>query len=78
MIVTTPYVPDPEGFPGGRMLGATLRARRVGAGLTLRRCAEQMGVSMERLSRVERGIDAMTVAERDGFERAILAGKEQK
>ena len=56
MIITSPYVPDPEGYPGGRSFGLTIRGRRMGAGLTLRRCGEDRGISMTYLSRIARGL----------------------
>lgn len=55
MIVAGPFQPDPEKYPGGRAFGLTIRGRRVGAGLTLRRCAERMGLTMTELSAVEQG-----------------------
>jgi transcriptional regulator with XRE-family HTH domain len=75
MIITSPYVPDPEGYPGGRSFGLTIRGRRMGAGLTLRRCAEDMGISMTELSNIERGLVAMTTEQRERFEGALRAVK---
>ncbi len=48
------------------MTGLTLRFRRIGAGLTLRRCAELIGLSMTSLSAVEQGAALFTES---GFER---------
>lgn len=73
MIITSPYVPDPEGYEGGRAFGLTIRGRRMGAGLTLRRCAEDMGISMSDLSAIERGLIAMTTEQRERFEGALRA-----
>lgn len=75
MIITSPYVPDPEGYPGGRSFGLTIRGRRMGAGLTLRRCAEDMGISMTILSAIEKGTIAMTDEQRERFEGALRAAK---
>ena len=69
MIVTTPDNPAPEKYAGGRMLGLTIRGRRVGAGLTLRRCAELMGLTMTDLSAVERGQRPFTEQEFSDFNR---------
>lgn len=66
MIVTTPDTPRDEPY---RAVGATLRARRVGAGITLRRCATHLGISMTHLSRIERGEVEMTDTERIAFDR---------
>lgn len=67
MIVTTPHQPDPEKYPGGRMLGLTIRGRRVGAGLTLRRCAAMMGLTMTDLSAAEQGQRPLTDQEFSEF-----------
>ncbi len=67
MIVTTPDTP--RDYPHAAV-GATLRARRIGAGLTLRRCATHLGISMTHLSRIERGEIAMTNTERAAFDAA--------
>lgn len=67
MIVTTPD--RPRDYPHAAV-GATLRARRVGAGLTLRRCAQHLGISMTHLSRIERGELQMTASERIAFDAA--------
>ena len=67
MIVTTPDTP--RDYPHAA-LGATLRARRIGAGLTLRRCAELVGISMTHLSRIERGEIEMGRTERTAFDAA--------
>lgn len=75
MIVTSPYAQEPEGYLGGRSFGLTIRGRRMAAGLTLRACAEQMGVSMSRLSRIETGMEAMTEADRSAFENAVKQKK---
>lgn len=67
MIVTTPDTP--RDYPHAA-IGATLRARRIGAGLTLRRCAMHLGISMTHLSRIERGEVEMTNTERAAFDAA--------
>ena len=69
MIVTTPHQPEPEKYSGGRMLGLTIRGRRVGAGLTIRRCAELMGLTMTDLSAVEQGQRPFTDQEFSDFNR---------
>ena len=74
MIVTTPDNPKPEAYPGGHAFGATIRGRRMQAGLTLRRCSEEMGKSMTWLSEVETGQREMVGADRADFER-VLAGQ---
>lgn len=51
------------------MLGLTIRGRRVGAGLTLRRCAELMGLTMTGLSAVEQGQRPFTEHEFSDFNR---------
>lgn len=57
------------------MLGLTIRGRRVGAGLTLRRCAELMGLTMTDLSAVEQGQRPFTDQEFSDFNRvANLTG----
>lgn len=61
----------PEHSPGARMVGQTVRMRRIGAGLTLRRCAELMEISMTALSAVEQGAMVFTESEFDAFNRAI-------
>lgn len=73
MIVATPHDPLPERYPGGRAFGETIRGRRVRAGLTLRGCAELMGVSMTTLSQIEQGQMAMSQDEFDAFGRAEAA-----
>lgn len=55
------------------MLGLTLRARRIESGLTLRRCAEAMGMSMTDLSAVEQGARVFTPDEFERFNRALEA-----
>lgn len=74
MIVTTPHEPSPEGSPGARAFGLTIRARRVRAGVTLRACAARMGVTMTLLSYWEQGRIDMPEDRRDAFERAIGGG----
>lgn len=74
MIVTTPDNQKPEAYPGGHAFGATIRGRRMQAGLTLRRCSEEMGKSMTWLSEVETGQREMVGADRADFER-VLAGQ---
>ena len=71
MISPTPATPRPEKYPGGSAFGATIRGRRTGAGLTLRKCAEAMGKSMAWLSEVETGQRAMVGADRADFERVL-------
>lgn len=66
----------PESYPGGRAFGLTIRGRRQQAGLTLRRCAEAMGISMYDLSRIERGERLMTPTEFEAFGRASQARPE--
>lgn len=56
------------------MLGLTIRGRRVGAGLTLRRCAELMGLTMTNLSAVEQGQRPFTERERLAFDAAMRIG----
>lgn len=51
------------------MFGLTIRGRRVGAGLTLRRCAELMGLTMTDLSAVEQGQRPFTEQEFSDFNR---------
>ena len=70
MIATAPYQPEPERYPGGRAFGATIRARRIGAGLTLRRCAELLGLTMTELSAIEQGQRRMSEQEFAAFGRA--------
>ena len=74
MIVTTPHKPDPEKYLGGRMLGLTIRGRRVGRGLTLRRCAELMGMTMTDLSAVEQGQRPLSEREFREFNRVVAVG----
>jgi len=80
MIVTTPHNPEPEKYAGGRMFGLAIRGRRVGAGLTLRRCAELMGLTMTDLSAVEQGQRPFTEQEFSDFNRVanLKPGGEQK
>ena len=73
MIITTPDNPTPESYPGGHAFGATIRGRRMQAGLTLRRCAEEMEMTMTDLSAVEQGQRAFTHDERARFERVIAS-----
>lgn len=70
MIATTPHEPAPERYPGGRAFGATIRARRVGAGLTLRSCADAIGISMTALSAIEQGQRRMSEPELEAFGKA--------
>ncbi|MBL8765444.1 MAG: helix-turn-helix transcriptional regulator, partial [Phycisphaerae bacterium] len=63
MIVTDPYQPAPEKHPGGAVFGNAVRERRLAAGLTLRACAELVGISMSDLSAVEQGQRAFSVQE---------------
>lgn len=67
MIVNQPDTP--RDYPHAAE-GSTLRARRIGAGLTLRRCAMHLGISMTHLSRIERGEVEMTNTERAAFDAA--------
>ena len=69
MIVAAPNQPEPEKYPGGRMLALAIRGRRVGAGLTLRRCAELLGLTMTDLSAVEQGQRPFTEQEFSDFNR---------
>lgn len=78
MIVTTTHVPQPEKYPGGLAFGETIRFRRVGAGLTLRKCAEQMGVSMTTISMIEQGQMIMTSDEFDAFGRTVRAARDYR
>ena len=71
MIADGPAPIPPESSPGARAFGLTIRGRRIGAGMTLRACAERMGVSMTRLSAIEMGAADMTESEREAFEIAI-------
>lgn len=71
MIASGPPPQMPEKEPGSRMIGQTIRMRRVQAGLTLRRCAELMGMSMTALSAVEQGGMVFTESEFDCFNRVI-------
>jgi len=71
VIVTTPYEQPPERYPGGRAFGETIRGRRIRAGVTLRKCAEKMGVSMTTLSQIEQGQMAMSQDEFDAFGQAL-------
>ena len=64
---TTPYQP-PEHEPGARAFGQECRGRRIDNALTLRLCAELMGMSMTDLSAVEQGARGFTHDERDRFE----------
>lgn len=67
MIVTTPDTPRPEQYPGGAAFGKTIRARRVQAGLTLRTCAERLGLYMSSMSLIEQGQRRMSDAELEAF-----------
>lgn len=71
MIVTTFDTPHPEQYPGGSTFGKTIRARRVQAGLTLRTCAERLGMYMSSLSLIEQGQRRMSDAETDAFNQLI-------
>lgn len=53
---------SPVHDPGALELGATLRARRAAAGLTLQEVAEATGVSRSFLSQVERGLASPSIA----------------
>ena len=66
MIVPTPDTP--RDFPHVAV-GAVIRARRIGAGLTLRRCATHLGISMTHLSRIERGEVELDAEQRAAFDR---------
>lgn len=57
------------------MLGLALRARRIESGLTLRRCAEAMGMSMTDLSAVEQGARVFTPDEFDRFNKVLEEAK---
>lgn len=70
MIINGQDVPRPESYPGSRSYGRTIRARRIRAGLTLRRCADAIGVSMTELSAIERGERQMAPAELERFNAA--------
>lgn len=70
-LIDPPYSEPPEWEPGARTVGATFRARRVAAGVTLRRCAEAMGISMTDLSAIERGTRPMGEDERRKFEEVV-------
>lgn len=71
MIVDGPAPIPPESSPGARAFGHTIRGRRIGAGMTLRACAERMGVSMTVLSMYEQGVLDMPEHRRDDFEKAL-------
>ena len=66
---TPPQMPEKE--PGSRMVGQTIRMRRIQAGLTLRRCAELMDMTMTTLSAVEQGGMLFTESEFDRFNQVI-------
>lgn len=68
MIAHTPPPQHPEHEPGSRAFGETIRGRRIDSALTLRRCAELMGMSMTNLSAVEQGARGFTPDERERFE----------
>ena len=51
------------------MHGLTIRGRRIGSGLTLRRCAELMGLTMTDMSAVEQGRRPFTEQEFSDFNR---------
>lgn len=55
MIASSPPPEYPESSPGARAFGLTIRGRRIAAGLTLRACADRLGVSMTALSYYEQG-----------------------
>lgn len=69
MIVTTPPPDHPEYLH--KAYGTTIRMRRLGAGVTLRACAERMGMSMTALSAVEQGAMVFTETEFDAFNRIL-------
>jgi hypothetical protein len=71
MIVPGPAPEPPEHSPGARACGRTVRFRRVRAGLTLRRCAELMGVTLTRLSSVEQGAAVFDDGEFGRFNAAV-------
>ena len=73
MIVLTPDRPEPEKYLGGIAFGKTIRARRIGAGLTLRRCAERLGLSMHALSSIEQGQERMKPADFEAFNEVVAA-----
>lgn len=74
MIADGPAPVPPESSPGARAFGLTIRARRVRSGVTLRACAERMGVTPLLLSYWEQGRIDMPEDRRDAFERAIRGG----
>lgn len=65
---------SPESSPGARAFGLTIRGRRLGAGLTLRACAERMGITMTLLSYYEQGRLDMPAAHQDLFNSAVRQG----
>lgn len=73
MIASDPPPQPPESSPGNRAFGLTIRGRRIGAGLTLRACAERMGVTMTLLSYWEQGRLDMPEHHRAAFEKALSA-----
>ena len=75
MIASGPPPHPPECELGARMLGLALRARRIESGLTLRRCAEAMGMSMTDLSAVEQGARVFTPDEFDRFNKVLEEAK---
>lgn len=68
MIAHTPPPYPPEHEPGARAFGETIWGRRIDSALSLRRCAELMGMSMTDLSAVEQGVRGFTPDERERFE----------
>lgn len=80
MIVDGPCPNPPESSPGARAFGATIRGRRIAAGITLRRMAELTGVSMAQLSRWEQGAEDMPQHHFAAFNAACVfkANKETK
>ena len=74
MIADGPAPIPPESSPGARAFGLTIRGRRIGAGMTLRACAERMGITMTLLSYYEQGRLDMPDQIRERFEHAIGGG----
>jgi hypothetical protein len=72
-------VPTPDNTPRGphAMVGKTLQGRRMQAGITLRRMAAALDMTMTAYSRVEQGWEELT-AERRGWFDAVVAAKGQQ
>ncbi|MFD5033664.1 helix-turn-helix domain-containing protein [Streptomyces sp. NPDC058405] len=79
-----PAPPQPDRLPRRRAIGEQIRAARIHAGLSRQPVAEQAGISLDNLGRIERGQASPTldtllgIADAIGVPLALLVREEPR